>query len=123
MAFYRGREPQLKPAIKCNGIVIPHVKTTIFLGLHWDSKLTWTPHIAQLTSNCNRSLNLLRRLSGQTWGADLETHMRIYRLIIRPKIDYGCIVYGASTKDILKTIDAITNEAMRKPQVHFVLHQ
>ena len=66
MTFYWEKEPQLKPAINCNGIVIPHVKTTNFLGLHWDSKLTWAPHIAQLKSKCNRVLNLLRTLSGET---------------------------------------------------------
>ena len=44
---------------------------------------------------------------------DQKTLRRIYRLIIRPKIDYGCTVYETATKDLLKTIDAITNEAMR----------
>ena len=34
-------------------------------------------------------------------------------MIIRPRIDYGCLLYGAATEDFLKNIDAITNKAMR----------
>ena len=111
MTFIREKESQLKHVINGNRIVIPHVKTTKFLGLHWDSKLTWVPHFAQLKSKCNGSINLLRSLSGQTCGADQET--LIFSLVIRPRIDYGGMVYGAATKDILKTIDAITNKAIR----------
>ena len=39
--------------------------------------------------------------------------MRLYRALIRPKIDYGCQVYGAASPTNLKALDAIANEAMR----------
>ena len=39
--------------------------------------------------------------------------MRLHRAVIRPKIDYGCIVYGAPTEAELKQVDSIANEAFR----------
>ena len=39
--------------------------------------------------------------------------MKTYRLIIRPKLDYGCIVYGSANAQQLKSIDVIVNEATR----------
>ena len=45
-----------------------------------------------------RSLNLMRTLSEQHWGADQV--MRVYRMIIRPKIDYGSAGYGAANKTL-----------------------
>ena len=38
---------------------------------------------------------------------------RVYRLVIRPKLDYGCIVYGAASETQLKSLSAILHEAMR----------
>ena len=35
---------------------------------------------------------------GTDWRADQETRMRVYRMIIRPKIDYGSAVYEAANK-------------------------
>ena len=55
----------------------------------------------------------MRPILGPCWGADQDILIRTYRLIIRPKIDYGCVVYGSSNAQQLKSIDVIANEAMR----------
>ena len=46
-------------------------------------------------------------LSGQHWGADQEILMRVYRMIIRPKINYDSSVYGAANKTLLESLEAI----------------
>ena len=103
----------IRPVIYLGGQQIPEVQTTKFLGLHWDQRLTWIPHIAQLKNNCLKSLNLLQTLSCKEWGADQQILMRTYRLVIRPKLDYGCIVYSSASEATLKTLDVVMNEAMR----------
>ena len=55
----------------------------------------------------------MRTISGPCCLADQDILMRTYRLIIRPKIDYGCVVYGSANAQQLKSIDVIANEAMR----------
>ena len=47
--------------------VVPEFK---FLGLIFDSKLSFIPHINYLSNKCQKALNLLRVVSSIDWGAD-----------------------------------------------------
>ena len=60
-----------------------------------------------------RALALLRSLSNSEWGADQDILMRTYHLIIRPKLDYGCVIYNSASEQPLNTLNAVLNEAMR----------
>ena len=60
-----------------------------------------------------KTMNLLRIVTSQSWGADMEIGMRLYRAIIRSKIDYRSIVYGAANAATLNSLEVVANEAMR----------
>ena len=47
--------------------VVPEFK---FLGLLFDSKLSFFPHINYLSNKCHKALNLLRVVSSMDWEAD-----------------------------------------------------
>ena len=113
MQFYKKTAPIRQTNIQIRNRNIPLTSTVKFLGLNWDPKLSWKDHIGRLRARCARDLNLLRSLTAVKWGADQETLMRLYRTIIRPKIDYGCMVYGAAMETELKQVEAIANEAFR----------
>ena len=113
MQFYKTRAPVLKPKICLDNNLIPEVDTFKFMGQVWDPKLTLIPHIAQLKERCMKTMNLLRIVTSQSWGADMEIGMRLYRAIIRSKIYYGSIVYGAANAATLKSLEVVANEAMR----------
>ena len=113
MQFYKTQASVLKPKICLDNNLIPEVDTFKFLGQVWDPKLTWIPHIAQLKDRCMKAMNLLRIVTSQSWGADMEIGMRLYRAIISSKIDYGSIVYGAANAATLKSLEVVANEAMR----------
>ena len=102
MSFYKGVEPVIQPDLKLGEHKISVVNYAKFLGLYWDRTLTWNAHISQLNEKAVKSLNIVRTLSGHTWGADRETLMRVYRMVIRPKLDYGCIVCGAASETLLR---------------------
>lgn len=93
--------------------VLPYTDHFKFLGLIWDNKLTWKNHIAQLKADCNKKIGLLRSITAQDWGADQHCLMKIYRMLIRSKIDYGAIVYNSACQSNLKLLDPIANEALR----------
>ena len=103
--------PAYKTEIKTKNRKVSICPAARFLRLQWDSKLTWAEHIAKLKLRCAKDLNLLRSLTSCTWRADQETVMRLYRAIVRPKLDYGSIVYGAASQTLLKQVEAIPNEA------------
>ena len=113
MTFHHKPDFPLIPNLKMNGNLLPVVKSVKFLGMHWDPQLSWKLHINKLIVSCNQSLNLLRTLSSAKWGADHHILLQTYRLIIKPKIDYGSTVYGSAAEATLKKIDTIHNEALR----------
>lgn len=113
MQFFESSKPTICPTLKMEENQIPIVKSAKFLGLHWDQQLKWNVHIRQLKSRCLRDLNLLKTITSTSWGADKEISMRLYRAVIRPKLDYGCVVYGSASTALLKELEVIANEAMR----------
>ena len=91
MQFYKNSAPAYATQLKIKNRSIRRTATAssrVKLG----SKLEWKGHISTLKIKCAKDLNLLRSITSSGWGADQQTLMRIYRMIIRPKIDYGYIV-------------------------------
>ena len=84
-----------------------------FLGMTLDSKLTWKKHIDQLIERCKKDLNLMRYLSGTSFGADKVTLIKIYKSLIRSKIDYGCQAYASASQSQLSRLDRIQAAALR----------
>ena len=88
------RKQHLDPQLYLNGTQIPIIGEAKFIVLLFDSKLSFIPHITSLKSRCTKWLDLIKVLSNTTWGADRKVLLRLYRALIRSKLDYGCIVYG-----------------------------
>ena len=103
----------MDPVLKFDKDPIQFVKEAKFLGLIWDTKLTFEPHIKYLKARCQNSLNLLKVLSRTAWGADRTTLLKLYRSLVRSKLDCGCIVYGSASKTALAQLDPVHNQGLR----------
>ena len=57
------------PVLKLNSAEISIVEHR-FLGIIFDKKLTFKPHIKHLRSKCNKAIQLLRVIAHTDWGAD-----------------------------------------------------
>ena len=58
-------------------------------------------------------MDVLKVVGHTDWGADQKTLLRLYRALVRSKLDYGCIVYGAASNNILKKLDPIHHQDLR----------
>ena len=47
------------------------------------------------------------------WGADRTVLLRLYRSLVRSKLDYGCVVYSAARKSYLEKLKPIQNQGLR----------
>ena len=54
----------------------------------------------QLKMKCLKSMNLLN-LSSSHWGADSIALLRVYRAIIRSKLDYASPIYALASESVL----------------------
>ena len=103
----------MDPVLKLDNDPIQFVKEAKFLGLIWDTKLTFEPHIKYLKARCQKSLNILKVLSRTEWGADQKNFIETISLTGSIKLDYGCIVYGSASKTALAKPDPVHNQGLR----------
>ena len=111
--FCQLQKQHLDPELYLNGTQIPIIGEAKFLGLLFDFKLSFIPHITSLKSRCTKSLDLIKVLSNTTWAADRKVLLRLYRALIRSKLDYGCIVYGSARLSYIKRLDTVNNQGLR----------
>ena len=113
MHFCQLRKHHADPHLTLDGSVLPVVEETKFLGLLFDRKFTFIPHLKYLKAKCLKALNLLRVVGSTDWGADRKVMLRLYRSLIRSKLDYGSIVYGSACKSHLQMLDPVHNQGLR----------
>ena len=101
------------PVLKLDNDPIQFVKEAKFLGLIWDAKLIFEPHIKYLKARCQKSLNILKVLSRTEWGVDQTTLLNMYHSLVISKLDYGCLVYGSASKTALAQLDPVHNQCLR----------
>ncbi|GFV06695.1 RNase H domain-containing protein [Trichonephila clavipes] len=71
--FCRKRGIHPDPEIRIRDVQIPVAPDVRFLGVIFDHRLTFLPHILQLRKRCEKSLNLLKVLSNTSLGL-IEHH-------------------------------------------------
>ena len=113
MHFCQARKHHLDPDLNLDGSRIEVVDEHKFLGLYFDRKLSFIPHIKYLKAKCYKALNLLKVVAHNDWGADRDVLLRLYRALIRSKLDYGSIVYGSARKSYLQMLDPIHHQGLR----------
>ena len=101
------------PVLTLNGSDIPLADKTKFLGLTFDKKLNFKDHIEFTRKKCVSPLNLLKVLAHFNWGADRKVLLQLFQSLIRSKIEYGLIVYGAARSSYIKRLEAVINSALR----------
>ena len=111
--FCRKRKLHLDPELFLYGSQIPVVSQVKFLGLIFDNKLNFKPHICQLKEKCKKAMNLLRVVSHFDWGADQKVMFQLYKSLILSKLDYGSFIYGSAPKSYITMLDPIQNEGLR----------
>ena len=112
MHFCNLRKLHHEPTLTLNGLAIPVVQQHKFLGVIFD-KLSFMPHIKYLKARCLKALNLLKVVSRFDWGADSIVLLRLYRALVRSKLDYGSIVYGSARKSYIGMLDTVHHQGIR----------
>ena len=84
-----------------------------FLGLTFDSKLTWRHHIDNVRHRMWLRINAIKAISGRNLGMQSKTLIHLYKMWIRPIALYGAPAYNSAAKTHLNKIQVIQNSALR----------
>jgi len=96
-----------------NGKPLETVQNVKFLGLTFDQRLTWDQHITTVVNKCKQKVNLLRCLTGHSWGAGKKSLLKIYRTLIRPKLEYGIEVFHTASNSAIRKLNTVQNTCLR----------
>lgn len=83
------------------------------MGFWLDRALLWNKHINEISSKTSKLLNLLKILTGPTWGVHPKHLRSLYISLIRSRLDYGSFIYDNSANTHLSKLDKIQNQALR----------
>ena len=112
MHFCNQRKHFAEPSILLDKTPIKVVTEAKFLGVTFDRTLSCSSHVKYLKTNCLKTLDILKVVGHPDWGANQKT-LCLYRALVRSKLDYGSIVYGAASNHILKKLDPIHHQGLR----------
>jgi hypothetical protein len=98
----------LIPKLKMYDAQIIFLDEVKYLGVTFDSKLTFKSHIQNSFTKAKRLLFSAKGIMGKHWGPSPILTKWLYTNVVRPTFTYGCIAWGHTTRS--KTF---TNKAKR----------
>lgn len=100
-------------SISFNGQEVPVKDHSKFLGVILDSKLSGVHHLNHVVKKCEKSINILRSLSGVWWGSHPYTQKLLYNSLVRSHLDYGSFLLEPCNKSALVSLDKIQSKCLR----------
>ena len=106
-------------------MLIPFSSEVVSLGVTLDSKLTWKPHINQLTKKLNKvpySLRFIRACTSET------LRKRLVETLVQPHLDYFSVVYFDVTNEQKLRLERLSNSCVRyilgvRRDAHIIPHR
>ena len=90
--------------------IYPQVK---FLGIIFNSKLTFQKHFEDVLERCNHRYHRLRLLANKKWGPSPATLIQIYKQCVRPIFEYGSLSTITASDNIISKIQQLQNKFIR----------
>ena len=100
--------------LKINNTALRMATHPKVLGLTLDRKLTYSPHIHNISLQAHTPLQIIKTLTATGWGKQKETLMATYKAVMRPALEYASSIWSllASSTSINK-LQVMQNSAWR----------
>jgi hypothetical protein len=108
------KESNYHPQVFLHNSILPLNKTPTILGITFDTHMTFTPHINNITTSANRKISALKALTGVKFGQHKETLKIVHKQFIESTLNYAYPVWGPiiSTSNWTK-LEKVQNGALR----------
>ena len=106
--FSHKKKKPTHPPLYFNGIPVKRENHTEHLGVILDQRLNFRLHIEEKIKKANKGLGLLRFLSKYTTRPVLD---KMYKMYVRPHLDYGDIIYHNQVKDSMQLLESVQYQA------------
>ena len=100
-------------SVKLFGESIPLASEAEFLGVTFDSYLTWEAQTAKIVAKAYTRLNLIRIVSGLTKEKNPTVLLKLYQSIILSVFEYSSICLVSAAECHLEKLQLQQNQALR----------
>jgi len=100
--------------ITIDKVEVPHRNSVKILGVIFDRRLSWSSYIKHLKSSTSHSVKIIKILSHTSWGGEtINTLIKIHKVLIQSKLNYGSSLYRTASKSLLNWLDSVNNCSLR----------
>ena len=89
----------------------PH-KEHKYLGVTFDKRMTWRPHLLDISKRCKGRINVIKSLAYAKWSGDAKELVMIYKALILSIIDYGCEAYNSATTSAKNMLNSVQYQSL-----------
>ena len=82
-----------------------------YLGIEIYNRLSWKQHIEKTKHKSIRTLNMVRR--NLTKGTTTQIRNQIFTVLVRPTLEYGCIVWDPHQTSRIQLLERVQNKGAR----------
>ena len=112
--FILFHSPKNKPRktlnVKIGGNAINEVQSVKYLGVEFDSNLTWKPHISQLSLKLSKTVGVLSKIR---YFVNSDVLVMLYYALIFSFLNYRIETWGLTYPSYLKPISIIQKKCIR----------
>lgn len=101
------------PKLYFENLVVKDVRQIKFLGMIFDSRLSWRNHVNEVKAKCNIRMNVIKVLSNIKWGSNRDQLLKMVQCLILSVVEYGCHLYDSASTNVLKVLDPLLNTGIR----------
>ena len=122
--FEKRKSKKLKPQdVSYNGQVIPASTSVKFLGITFDSALTFKSHYHTIANIARHRLLKINSIFTSTYGPSTSTLIRLYKSYIRSLFDYGAPATCVASPHVQRIWEGVqTHFITRALSIPFFIH-
>jgi hypothetical protein len=92
---------------------IPWSKDAKYLGVHFDTKLSWNKHVSTIATRATQRLGILKPLLNRRSKLSLANGITIFKTMILPIMTYAAHVWATTSKTNMQKLQRVQNKALR----------
>ena len=106
-----GKKTTITQNYKLGNDPLTTVTSHPYLGVEFDSKLSWKYQVPNDKANGTKTLNMVRR--NLTKGTNANIREQIYTGLVRPTLEYGSVAWDPHQANIIQMLESVQNKGAR----------